>query len=324
MHSITRKLFLYQVVLLAGCSTKTVEAKSSSTGTVSLSYIARLYSMRMTTVGKNVVLENKYNKLEFETNSRRSWINGVMVWLHHPCRKSAAGWGIKEVDFKTGYDPILRSYNYVPKHAPRLVVIDPGHGGKDGGASGKNKVLEKRVVLDISARVKKHLEARKINIRLTRTGDTYPTLTQRTDYAARVNADLFISIHADGAGDSSANGVETFITTAAGCNSSSDYGVGGDLSAHRNNQFDGANAVLGFSIQSNLVKMSKRTDRGLRRARFQVTKKAPCPAALVECGFLTNPTEESLLNSASYRENVARGISNGILGYFTLVQRARK
>ncbi|MEA2068797.1 MAG: N-acetylmuramoyl-L-alanine amidase, partial [Verrucomicrobiota bacterium] len=161
-------------------------------------------------------------------------------------------------------------------------------------------------------------------VRLTRTGDTFPSLDQRSDYAYKVGADLFVSIHADGAGDSSANGVETFITTAAGCDSSNHYGQGGDKSAQRNNRFDPANAVLGFSIQSNLVKMSKRNDRGLRRARFSVIKKAPCPSALVECGFLTNPDEGSLLNSASYRENVARGIANGILGYFTLVRRARK
>jgi N-acetylmuramoyl-L-alanine amidase len=324
MHPITRKLFLYHIVLLASCSSKPAEAKTTYKGTVSLSYMARLYSMKMAMSGKKVVLQNKYNKLEFETNSRRSWINGVMVWLHHPCRKSSAGWGIKEVDFKTGFDPILRSYAYVPKNQPKLVVIDPGHGGKDSGASGKNKVIEKKVVLDISNRVKAHLESRKIRVRMTRTGDTYPTLQQRTDYAYKVGADLFISIHADGAGDSSANGVETFITTAAGCDSSNHYGQGGDKSAQRNNQFDPANAVLGFSIQSNLVKMSKRNDRGLRRARFQVIKKASCPSALVECGFLTNPAEESLLDSVSYRENVARGISNGILGYFTLVQRARK
>ncbi len=324
MYPITRKLFLYHVVLLAGSSTQFVEARTIYKGTVSLSYMARLYSMKVFTSGKKVILENKYNKLEFETNSRRSWINGVMVWLHHPCRKSSAGWGLQEVDFKTGFDPILRSYAYVPKDTPRLVVIDPGHGGKDPGATGKNKVLEKEVVLDISSRVKKHLESKKIAVRLTRTGDTYPTLDQRNDYARKVGADLFISIHADGVESPDAHGVETFITTATGCDSSNHYGQAGDKTAQRNNQFDPANAILGFSIQSNLVKMSKRSDRGLRRARFSVIKKASCPSALVECGFLTNPAEESLLNSVSYRENVARGISNGILGYFTLVKRGRK
>ena len=178
-------------------------------------------------------------------------------------------------------------------------------------------------MLDISHRVRKLLEAKKIPVRMTRTSDTFPSLEQRSEYAYKVGADLFISIHADGAGDPSANGVETFITTAAGCESSNHYGQGGDTSARKNNQYDAANAVLGFSIQSNHVKATKRSDRGLRRARFAVLKNAPCPAALVESGFLTNPAEESLLNSSSYRDNVARGIANGIFGYFTLVKRAR-
>ncbi len=323
MHSITRKLFLYQIVLLAGCRSTPVEAKSSSGGTVSISYIARLYSMRLSKSGNKMRLENKWNNLEFETNSRRAWINGVMVWLHHPCRGSGNNYSIAESDFKKGIDPILRAYAYVPRQMPRLVVLDPGHGGKDNGASGANKVREKDVVLDISHRVRKHLESRKIAVRMTRTGDTYPTLDQRSDFAYKVSADVFVSIHADGAGDSSAAGVETFITSVEGGESSNHYGQGGDIFAVKNNQYDAANAVLGFSLQSNHVRASKRSDRGLRRARYSVLRNAPCPAALVECGFLTNPTEEALLNSSSYRENVARGIANGILGYFTLVKRAR-
>lgn len=324
MHPVTRKLFLYHVVLLAGCSASKVKALPSPKGKVSLSYIARLYTMRMSKSGKKMRLKNKWNSIEFETNSRRAWINGIMVWLHHPCRGSGNNWYIREADFKKGIDPILRAYAYLPKRMPKLVLIDPGHGGKDSGAIGPSKIYEKNVVLDISHRVRKHLEARKIAVRLTRTGDTYPSLPQRSDYARKVSADLFVSIHADGAGDSSACGVETFITAVEGADSSNHYGQPQDTFAMPNNKHDVANAVLGFSLQSNHVKASSRRDRGLRRARFSVLKNAPCPAALVECGFLTNPSEESLLNSASYREKVARGIANGILGYFKLVKRSRK
>ncbi|MDF7806647.1 N-acetylmuramoyl-L-alanine amidase [Pontiellaceae bacterium B12219] len=323
MHSITRKLFVYHAVLFTGCAgTTSVQAKSVP-GTVSLSYIARLYSMKMAVFGKKVVLENKYNKLEVETNSRRAWINGIMLWLHEPCRKSGSDWVIREIDFKKGIDPILRAYAYVPKRMPRLVVLDPGHGGNDPGASGSvTKIREKNVVLDISHRVRKLLEAKGVQVRMTRTGDTYPSLDSRTNLAYKLGADVFVSIHADGAASSSAHGVETFITSVAGYDSSNFYGQAGDKDAQRNNTYDAMNAILGFSLQSNLVNMSKREDRGLRRARFSVIKKAPCPSALVECGFLTNPDEESLLNTASYRESVARGITNGILGYFTMVKRA--
>jgi N-acetylmuramoyl-L-alanine amidase len=269
-------------------------------------------------------MKNKWNTIEVETNSRRAWINGVMTWLHYPCRKSGRNWAIREVDFKKGIDPIMRSYAYVPSKTPRVVVLDPGHGGKDNGAVGQRKVYEKKAVLSISNRVKGHLEAKNIKVRMTRTSDTYLTLQERCDFAAKAGADLFVSIHADSAGDPSAHGVETFAMTAAGYDSTNHYGKGGDKSPQKGNVYDAANAVLGFSIQSNLVKTSKRSDRGLRRARFAVLKNAPCPAALVECGFLSNPEEEALMIDASYREAVARGISNGIIGYITLVNRARK
>ena len=324
MHSITRKLFLYQIVLLAGCHSAPVALAADSAGEkVSLGYIARLYTMKTARSGNKIRMENKWNSVEFETNSRRAWINGVMIWLQHPCRGSGNSWTVREEDFKRGIDPILRAYAYVPKKLPKVVVLDPGHGGRDSGAIGPNKVYEKNVVLDIAHRVRKHLEARKITVRMTRTGDTFPSLSDRTDLAAKVAGDLFISIHADGAGDASAHGVETFVTTVTGCESSNHYGQGGDTMPVPNNRYDAANAILGFSIQSNHVKASQRSDRGLRRARYAVLKNAPCPAALVECGFLTNPSEESLLNSSSYREKVAGGITNGILGYFTLVRRSR-
>jgi len=326
MHPLTRKLFFSQVILLAGCAqTGLVDARPRrSDGPVSLAYIARLYSMRMSPFGKMMVLENKYNKLEIETDSRRAWINGVMVWLHHPCRKTGSGWSIAEEDFEKSIDPILRFYAYAPARIPALVVIDPGHGGKDTGALGESKIREKDVVLDIAHRVRKRLEEKGVKVRMTRTADTLPSLEQRADYARRAGADVFVSIHADGAGDSRANGVETFILTAPGCDSSNHYGQPGDKTAQSGNRHDAANAALGFSIQSNLVKTSKRSDRGLRRARFSVLKNAPCPAALVECGFLTNPDEESLLNSPSYRDRVSLGVANGILGYLTLVKRVRK
>ena len=322
MHSITRKLFLFHVALFAGCaSSRTVDAKTP-TGTIALSYIARLYSMKKTLFGKKVVLQNKYNKLEIETNSRRAYINGVMLWLHEPCRKHGTEWTIREVDFKKSIDPILRTYAYAPKRMPRLVVLDPGHGGHEPGTVSPSKIMEKDVVLDISHRVRKLLEAKGIQVRMTRTGDTYPQLDARTTYAYKVGADLFISIHANAAGASSASGVETFVTAAAGYDSSNFYGQAGDKQSQRNNTYDVLNSILGFSIHSNMVKMTKRDDRGLRRARYSVIKKATCPSALVECGFLSNPNEESLLKTSSYRETVARGISNGVLGYYTMIKRA--
>jgi len=280
--------------------------------------------MRSSYANKRAKLANKWNVLEFETNSRRAWINGTMVWLQRPSRyERGKGWTIPAVDYETLIDPILRSHAYVPK-LPKLVVLDPGHGGKDTGAIGKRKVYEKLAVLSIAKRVKARLEARKIRVKMTRTTDVFIPLETRSLIARKAKADLFVSIHADSSGSASAAGIETFVLTAPGCESSNQYGKGGNLSARPGNAYDAANAILGFSVQSNLIKQSGHNDRGLRRARFCVLKNAPCPATLVECGFLSNPTEEALMIRADYREKLAHGIANGVLGYLALARHAGK
>ena len=289
---------------------------------INLSEIARLYSMHLRMHKNKIILANKYNTLEFEIKGRRSWINGSMFWLHKPSQRLGRSWCITKEDFNFGIDPILRSYTHLSKRLPKIIVIDPGHGGKDSGAIGSKRLQEKQVVLDISHKIKKGLELHGFKVILTRYDDSYPSLEDRIVLTKKVKADLFLSIHADGATSESANGVETFISTLAGFDSSNHYGENGDKSIVSNNRFNAENAILGFAIQSNLLKTSKRSDRGVRRARFFVTRNAPCPAALIECGFLTNLKEEKLLSTESYRSNVSYGIVNGIRAYRTLVSRA--
>jgi N-acetylmuramoyl-L-alanine amidase len=301
-----------------------IQAAQSLTTTTPLSQIARLYSMKISSAGRKIILKNKWNTIEVETNSRRIWINGTLVWLHIPTRKTVHGWVVPEIDFKKTIDPIMRSYAFLPATPPHLIVLDPGHGGKDSGAIGKRKVYEKLAVLSIAKRVKAHLEAKKIKVKMTRSTDTYLTLQQRSAFAAKAGASLFVSIHADSAGTPSAHGVETFVMTAAGGDSSNYFGQPGDKTPGKGNYHDPANAILGFALQSNLVKTTHRSDRGLRRARYAVLKNAPCPAALVECGFLSNPEEEALMIDPKYRETIAHGISNGLFAYLTLARRVRK
>ena len=290
---------------------------------VRLSDISRQYAMRMRLVQNKILLQSQHTKVEIEQRGRRAWINGVMFWLHKPSRNSSGSWSIEEVDYLRGLDPILRSYNALAGMKPRRIVLDPGHGGKDTGAIGAGDLYEKEVVLDISKRVKAGLTRFGFEVFLTRTGDQYLTLKERAEYAARVKADLFLSIHADGAVTTAAQGVQTFVSTCAGYESSNTNGGGGTLTTNPNNRFDRANAVLGYAIQSNLLKMSGRSDRGVRRARFSVIKNAPAPAALIECGFLTHREEGRLLGSVTYRKAVAVGIVNGVRAYNTLAARAR-
>jgi len=324
MYLNRKTFFLSQTLLfLSGFFSKSF-GKSMRSKTVSLAQIARLYSMRTTQSGRQIKLKNKWNSIEVKTNGRTILINGTKIWLHYPCSRTKSGWSIRMDDFKKTIDPILRSYKYLSPKTPKVVVLDPGHGGKDTGAVGKRKVYEKLAVLSIALRVRKKLKAKKIKVYMTRSTDRYLTLKQRSEYAKKVGADLFISIHADAASNASASGIETFVMTAQGYDSTNSFGQGEKGPTGTGNKLEAANAILGFSIQANLLKKAKRTDRGLRRARFAVLRNAPCPAALVECGFLSNPTEEKLMLDKKYRDQLAQGITNGVLGYLILVKRVHK
>ena len=297
------------------------KAYPKSSNNIFISQIARLYSMRINSFKEKIILKNNYSSIEFEKSGRRAWINGTMIFLHEPCKKSGSDWFIYESDFKLYIDPILRSYKYVSKKVPKKIVLDPGHGGKDSGAISEKKLLEKEVVLTISKYTKKLLEKHGFDVYMTRYNDYYTSLDERVNFTKKIKADLFLSIHANAA-TPSAMGVETFITTLSGHDSSNHYGKKNDKSSCPNNQFNVANAILGYAIQSNLLKTSSRKDRGLRRARFSVIRNSPCPAALVECGFLSNAEESNLLNDKKYLLKVASGLTNGIRAYRIQSQRA--
>ena len=172
------------------------------------------------------------------------------------------------------------------------VVIDPGHGGRDPGAIGLGGLQEKRVVLSISAEVAKILRQRGFNVVMTRSGDSFVSLSGRVQKAENSNANVFVSIHANAVGGNKTqvNGMETFYF-------SSGYRLA--LSIHRN-------IVRGVTIARN---------RGVKQARFYVLRKTSMPAAMVEVGFVTGSVDNRNINSASYRQKMAEAIADGITEY---------
>ena len=319
MPIISRNSFFNSMI----CSFMFINMKSYAkfSKNIFVSQIARLYSMRINFSDEKITLKNNYSNIEFEKTGRRAWINGVMIFLHEPCTKLRGDWAIDDSDFKLYIDPILRSYKYASKKIPKKIVLDPGHGGKDTGAISAKNLFEKDVVLTISKYTKQILEKHGFDVYMTRYDDRYITLDERVSFTKKIKADLFLSIHANSA-SSSAKGVETFITTVSEYHSSNHYGKKNDMSFCPNNNFNTANAILGYAIQSNLLKTSLRKDRGLRRARFSVIRNSPCPAALAECGFLSNFEESNLLSDTKYLLKVASGLANGIRAYKIQIQRA--
>ncbi|MBN3959277.1 N-acetylmuramoyl-L-alanine amidase [Nostoc sp. NMS8] len=173
-----------------------------------------------------------------------------------------------------------------------VVIIDPGHGGKDSGALGIGGAREKDVILPIGKRLAEILQQNGVQVIMTRDSDYFVTLPGRVQLAERANADVFVSIHANSAGASrpDVNGLEVYY-----------YDSGLDL----------ARVVRSSILQS----IGTLKDRGVRRARFYVLRKSSMPSILVETGYMTGREDMARLRTSAYQNQMAEAIARGVLQY---------
>lgn len=221
----------------------------------------------------------------------------------------------------------------------KVIVLDPGHGGHDPGAIGPTGLYEKDVVLDIARKVRDIILKNYPNyeIVMTRNEDIFIPLNERAAIANRVNADLFLSIHANADFKGYARGIETFILNWTDDEES--MRVAARENAISLAQMKRAQSELGLILAS-LEREAKRDEsiklasyiqssflekipffdtqynRGVKQALFYVLVGAKMPSALVEVGFISNPDEERLLKEESHRERLANAIALGINKYF--------
>lgn len=263
-----------------------------------------------------VVISDGTNRIVFHPGYRRAELNGTAIWLN-----GAANANFREKltlareDYERFLQPLLRGKPPAVTNGEFRVFLDAGHGGEDGGAiSPINKQLEKDLVLDITQRVGMRLEDAGLVVQYSRTNDTFVSLEDRSVLARKGRASIFVSIHANTTSGKNARGMETFALTLAGFDSTTAESRVG-LGERVGNAHDVGSAILAYLIHTRLPGRRGEADRGLRRARFQVLRQAPCPAVLVECGFLSNATETRGLASMRFREKVAMAIAEGILDY---------
>lgn len=288
---------------------------------VTVASLARIYGFKIEgPAGRALALVGKSTRLVFTTNGREVLVNGALVWLHEPMVAYRGRWMLRAVDARKVIDPLVRPSLHLQQAGYRVIVLDPGHGGQDTGTKGARRVEEKRVVLDLVRRVRNILTKAGYLVYVTRDSDRFLELDERTRKAKALGADLFVSIHLNSAPTSEPNGTETFALPAAGFASTSG---GESAGVQTGNKFDGANTALAYLVHKALCSRIGEGDRGLKRARFMVLKTASCPAALVECAFLSNPREEERLLDDGFRDEVAAGIAKGVQDYMTAVKRAR-
>ena len=215
----------------------------------------------------------------------------------------------------------------------KTIVLDPGHGGRDPGAVGRQGVMEKDVTLDVARRLKARLERYGYRILLTRADDTKLTLRERIQFANEHEADLFLSIHVNALPVDSIAPIETYY-----------YGPGSDSRARRLAEQENRNSgysvaefneltqQLGLelkiqeskevadSIQKGLYRNMKRineavSDWGAKSGDFMVLLGVEAPSVLAEIASISNPAVEAELNTAEHRERLAMFLEEGVVGY---------
>jgi N-acetylmuramoyl-L-alanine amidase len=247
-------------------------------------------------------------------DTRESMINGYNVWLTGKMIDWQGRLLLPGLDFGKTIYPILWPRPNPATKPTRIIVLDPGHGGSDEGAKDYG-LIEKDLTLDVARRLKSKIEEseRGVTVLLTRQSDTKVSLESRVQFAKTYRADLFVSIHFNAIGAGQARGIETYCLTPAGAASSS--GSRRNTSSQDGNVYDMENIFLAYCIHAYAISGTGMPDHGLRRARFAVLTEVPCPAALIECGFVTNRTDAAQIASTSYRDQLASSVSRGILAY---------
>ena len=237
------------------------------------------------------------------------------------------GHGAHKADPKSPYKRLL------------TIAIDPGHGGEDPGAIGKRGSREKDIVLAISRKLKEKIEQEPdMRSYLTRDGDYFVPLHTRVNKARRVQADLFVSVHADAFIQSHAKGASVFALSQQGATSTAARWL-----ANKENNADligGLNIKsqdkqvaqllldmsttaqikdslkLGDAVLKQIGGFAKLHKKHVEQASFAVLKAPDVPSILIETAFISNPEEEARLNDVEYQEQIASAILKGIRSYF--------
>lgn len=173
--------------------------------------------------------------------------------------------------------------------SPVTVVIDAGHGGYDRGGIPGQRVSEKDMTLDVARRLKSVLAASGYRVVMTRDSDVFVPLGTRCAIANSQRNAIFVSVHFNSATRRGASGIETYFYSR------------GSLS-------------LASAIHHYVAGGAPSDNRGVRRRGYYVLRRTNMPAVLVECGFLTNPTEAAYAQNASYRQKLAEAIASGVRG----------
>ncbi|MDR0340505.1 MAG: N-acetylmuramoyl-L-alanine amidase [Puniceicoccales bacterium] len=273
-------------------------------GTVSYGEGGRCGTVR----GKNLELQCRLNGACYR-------LNGVNVYGQCAVAGQPGRLRIGRDDWDRVIVPLLSPLAVAP---PRRICIDPGHGGRDAGAGRtRGNLEEKNLTLDVAKRLKILLKKRGFEVVLTRGGDQFVSLEDRSAIANGAKCDLMVCVHFNAADSPRAEGIETYILPGQGYSSTARLNSPSakDKKFCTNNRYDEKNLYLAYCLQREMKGLRSAIDRGIKRGRFKVLEDADCPAVLVECGFLTGSRESARIADGNYRQAIANALCEGICAY---------
>jgi N-acetylmuramoyl-L-alanine amidase len=283
---------------------------------VSFANVAQFYQFpEYTRVNRTVSLRSERRTIRAQAGTSELSINGVRFWTHFPLLNGNNEDLISVMDVSKIIEPVLRPSRIQKSQKVETVVLDPGHGGHDNGASG-SWGSEKNFTLDTALVARRELVRAGYRVEMTRTNDTYVSLEDRVKIANRFSNAVFVSIHFNSS--SGGVGVETFALAPEGVTSNmfSEHHVSAaDVARHPGNAQDEHNIALTASIHAMLLSRLAAFDRGVKHARFHVLRDVTIPAVLVEGGFLSDSSEGQRIATSYYRQRLGVAIAQGIQNY---------
>jgi len=270
----------------------------------------------LTRSGSLVTLENAKVVMKLNVGSTECTMNNVKFVFSKAVEEVESKAFVSRTDLAKLIDPVLRP-NFI-KNAGNfnIVVLDPGHGGKDPGATSPYGT-EAEYNLKIANLVKAKLNARGYKVVMTRDSDRFLSLEERVNVANAITENaIFIAIHFN-SGGTAARGIETFTLSPPGV---AHYGRGlveADKFERAGNEHDSANMALATSAHGLVLRTlgTNTFDRGIKRARWTVLSGITHPAILLEGGFLSNPFEARLIQNEKYQAALASGIAAAVDKY---------
>ena len=283
---------------------------------VTFTNLARFYKFpEYTRVSHTVSLRSERRGIRAQAGTSELYINGVRFFTDFPILSSGGDELISAMDVSKIIEPIIRPNLIKNAHKIETVVLDPGHGGVDSGASNRWG-SEKSFTFDVASNARQQLLAAGYKVEMTRPGDKAVSLDDRVKFANRFPNAIFISIHFNWSGG--AEGLETYSLAPAGVASNAAIekeASTADVQWCPGNAEDEKNIALSAAVHAAVLSRLSMFDRGVRHARFKILRQIKIPAVMVECGFLSNSLEGQRIATPQFRQQVGGAIAQAVKNF---------